>query len=112
MSAHTPGPWSIKDGMIVAPPDDPTEYYEEQIGVVYRTEAWTSGEPIETEDQANAALIAAAPDLLAEHVENARILGFLWDELQGRVEAGKLAAIGNCLRRCTDVIAKAAGDAA
>lgn len=57
MTDHTPGPWRAKDGEIVAADGD-------ILGVVYRTEAWSSGEPVETEDQANARLIAAAPDLL------------------------------------------------
>jgi hypothetical protein len=57
MTKHTLGPWHIVEGEIRAG--------AEYIGVVYRTEAWSSGEPAGTEDQANARLIAAAPDLLA-----------------------------------------------
>ena len=33
------------------------------------------------------------------HTENARILGYLVNELQGRVEAGKLAAVVACWNR-------------
>jgi hypothetical protein len=57
MIAHTSGPWRSVDGEI--------EGDGEIIGVVFRAEAWTSGEPITQSDQANAALIAAAPDMLA-----------------------------------------------
>jgi hypothetical protein len=53
---HTAGPWHIERGEIWSD--------EELLGVVYRTEAWNSGEKVETEDQANACLIAAAPKLL------------------------------------------------
>lgn len=57
MSEHTPGPWQIKRGEIWSNQDD-------LLGVVYRTEAWTTGEKVKTEDQANARLMAAAPELL------------------------------------------------
>ena len=58
MSAHTLEPWTIRYGEIIGSDN-------EILGVVYRTEAWTSGERVTTEDQANARLIAAAPYLLA-----------------------------------------------
>lgn len=57
MSKPSPAPWHISEGEIVA--DD-----GEMLGVVYRTEAWTSGDPVRGEDQANARLISAAPELL------------------------------------------------
>lgn len=58
---------------------------------------------------ANARLIAVAPDLLEAHTENARILRLLWSELQGRVDAGKLAALDACLQRCDYAIDLANG---
>jgi hypothetical protein len=58
-------------------------------------------------DEANARLIAAAPDMLADHQENARVLGFLVNELQGRIDGGKLAALCACLNRSNAAIAKA-----
>jgi hypothetical protein len=45
---HTPGPWRAKDGQILSPEGD-------HIGVIYRAEAWSSGDVIATEDQANIA---------------------------------------------------------
>lgn len=55
---HSPAPWVAKDGHIFAAND-------EEVGVIYRTEAWSSGDRVEHEDQANLCLITAAPDLLA-----------------------------------------------
>lgn len=53
----------------------------------------------------------AAPDLLEAHEENARILGFLVNELQGLIPAGKLAALDKCYARSVEAIAKAKGGA-
>ena len=39
------------------------------------------------------------------HRENARVLGLLHNELQGRIDAPKLAALFECLARSTAVIA-------
>lgn len=39
------------------------------------------------------------------HAENARILGFLVNELQGRIDGGKLAALSLCLDRSNAAIA-------
>lgn len=50
-----------------------------------------------------------ASDLLANHEENARILGYLVNELEGIVEAGKLGALALCLDRSQRAIAKAKG---
>lgn len=65
--ARTAGPYSIRRGEIWAV-DDPSDR-PACIGTIYRTEAWTEGEPIRTEDQANAAFISRAlnchDDLLA-----------------------------------------------
>lgn len=49
----TPLPWKIEAGEIIGL--DGTE-----IGTIFRTEAWYSGEAIESEDQANAAFIERA----------------------------------------------------
>jgi hypothetical protein len=57
-AAHSRAPWIASCGEIVA--DD-----GEIVGVVYRAEGWSSGGPVRTEDQANARLIATAPELLA-----------------------------------------------
>lgn len=58
----TPGPWRFECGEIFAADG-------ECLGVMYRTEAWTSGDPVLSEDQANARLIVRAvnshDDLLA-----------------------------------------------
>lgn len=58
MVTPTPGPWRVAAGEIYGAGD------ESPIGVVYRAEGWCTGESVETEDQANARLIEAAPDLL------------------------------------------------
>lgn len=43
--------------------------------------------------------LARVKELEDAHAENARILGFLFSELQGRVEDGKLGALGLCCER-------------
>lgn len=60
MNKHTPGPWSIKRGTITWEIVSESEY----VGRVYST---SRSEDIsdDAEGVANAALIAAAPDLLA-----------------------------------------------
>jgi len=55
--AHSSAPWIAVNGEIVAADT-------EVVGTVFRTEAWSSGEPVESADQANLCLICAAPDLL------------------------------------------------
>jgi hypothetical protein len=52
----------------------------------------------------------AAPEMLAAHEENARILRFLVNELQGRIEGGKLAALAHCLDRSADAVKAATGE--
>jgi hypothetical protein len=52
----------------------------------------------------------AAPKMLAAHEENARILGFLVNELQGRVDGGKLIALAQCLARSRAAIEAATGE--
>lgn len=57
---HTPGPWGIDDGLIMATRD--ASGYQQTIASIYGPdgEAWDA----ETGTRANAALIAAAPDML------------------------------------------------
>ena len=44
------------------------------------------------------------------HAENARVLGYLVNELQGRVEAGKLGALALCRGRSCAALAPPAAD--
>lgn len=60
-----------------------------------------------SEERANARLISAAPDMLADHQENARLLSLVIHDLQGRVEVGKIAALSQCLDRSRAAIKKA-----
>jgi hypothetical protein len=48
----TPLPWMVIDGNLLGG--------GETLGVIYRTEAWTHGDPVEHEDQANAEFIERA----------------------------------------------------
>jgi hypothetical protein len=57
----------------------------------------------------NAMVMAAAEEMLEHHKENARILRLLVNELHGRIEAGKLAAVATCLGRSESAVAKATG---
>ena len=49
--------------------------------------------------EAAAEAITALIEAREAHTENARILGYLVNELQGRVEAGKFAAVVACWTR-------------
>ena len=55
------------------------------------------------------AALAEAARLREAHAENARLLGLLVNDLQGRIEGGKLAALAQCWERAA--LAKEAGDA-
>ena len=68
--------------------------------------AWNACEGIPTE----ALEAGVVKDMLELHKENARILGYLCDELQGIVEAGKLGALSKCCDRSLSAIAKATGE--
>ncbi len=60
---------------------------------------------------ANNACVAAETErdaARAAHRENARILGLLFNELQGRVDAGKVIAIGRCAARARAALGGAA----
>lgn len=105
MSAHTPGPWVAKVDDLV--PERGAVYVEGPLG-------WEDQSVCETyrfsrdiqEDEANARLIAAAPDLLAALKDMAsgwryirRVHGNLsgvgWDRAQSAAEAAIAAAEGD-----------------
>ena len=105
MIDHTPEPWRADANSGWFP-------WEDAIGIFSDDEtiAWTTSKASAREqDEANARLIAAAPDMLDGHTENARVLRYLVNELQGRIEGGKLAALHGCLDRSDAAIAKATG---
>ena len=64
MKQHTPGPWRIVEfadsGIFVSPPDDNISVI---CDIVTRSQELGNDDPSD-EDRANAALIAAAPELL------------------------------------------------
>jgi len=66
-SAHTPGPWSITsedgDGLYVTAPDDGNADDPWNIALAFAACGYP-GDPRSGSTQANARLIAAAPDLL------------------------------------------------
>ena len=100
----TPGPWRLDCG----------SYLQHSCcfdwAVVGRDAE--SGRPLciaEARGKSDSLLIAAAPDMLDGHTENARILRYLVNELQGRIEGGKLPALRGCLDRCDAAIALATG---
>jgi hypothetical protein len=64
-----------------------------------------------TENRKLRRMEVAAPLMLKAHEENARILRFLVNELQGRIEGGKLAALAHCLDRSADAVKAATGEA-
>lgn len=120
---HTPGPWQVigisqDDGSIsIGQP-------EYRIVIAYATNAASFGDFIngamkrggvkfaqsDAHTQfANARLIAAGPDMLKAHQENSRLLKLVIHDLQGRVEAGKMAALQICADRSDEATRKATG---
>lgn len=106
---HTPGPWECGAGndyyvrADAYPKTFPHHFKGDDLGdylayVGNRTNDFGA---------ANATLIAAAPDMLADHQENARLLALVIQDLQGRVDGSKLAALTQCLDRSRAAIAKA-----
>lgn len=108
VATHTPGPWTAKDTIVWAPPKALVDggTFHQPIA-----DCSITGTVFRHEGPANARLISAAPDMLADHQENARLLTLVLHDLVGRVEAGKLAAINQCLERSRKSIAKATGAA-
>jgi hypothetical protein len=99
---HTPGPWAEEAQFVDA--ENGTQIY---TGLGFGPD----GRPLaDVEQTANARLIAAAPDMCDDHKENARILGYLVNELQGLIPEGKLAALELCRVRAERSAAKATGE--
>lgn len=95
MSKHTPGPWLVDatgDGINIVQPVS-----EDQIAEVF-------GEQFPDEVEANAQLIAAAPDLLA-----ALYLALPYVEVQDGDEHYKPGAVANTIKTMQAAIAKAEG---
>jgi hypothetical protein len=108
-TAATPGPWRFDHDWrripsIIGADGNQVASIEKD----FTKDGWVKDLP---EREANALLIASCPDMLAAHVENARILRFLVSELQGRIESGKLAALHGCLERSDAAISAATGAA-
>lgn len=98
--AHTPGPWVVGGA-------SGNEGEAREIVAASRTIAWSAstwdedeGDVVTEEDDANAHLIAAAPDLLAALKE-------LVDYDEGSNEPGEFGY--EILQRCKAAIAKAEG---
>lgn len=111
---HTPGPWSIGNSAGY----NASHVYHDEDGVCtvygifsHQSVKQVADDPRCAEGLANARLIAAAPDMLAEHEAIARLLSLVIHDLQGRVERDKLAALSQCLDRSQSAIAKATGAA-
>jgi hypothetical protein len=101
MSKHTPGPWTIREpGYIEAKTRKGHSVY--LVGYAYNLEIARACERGEVE--ANARLIAAAPELLAA-CEAAKPLLAMWARHAGSPSAGE------ALGKITAAIAKATGAA-
>lgn len=99
-SLHTPGPWHVRDlhpgrctFNIGTNPNDP---YEGEVAVVFR-----AGRHVQTHHEANARLIAAAPDLLASLKE-------MGDWIAGGLQAsGDAWPDERCLKHTEEIAARA-----
>ncbi len=95
MSRHTPGPWHVGQQNLAL---INIEHHNDQPGAISKTLAKVVARSMwQAEAEANAILIAAAPDLLAALIEATRIIESEWP---GQFEPGQAA------------IAKATGGAA
>lgn len=107
MSEHTPGPWSLE-------PPKSSPFTPQANNRVWPSTAWANHRrdpicqlssqgaappDIDPEAQANARLIAAAPELLAA-----------LKSLIENVETGSYESTGQCIADCRAVIAKAEGN--
>lgn len=85
MSAHTPGPWVFEhdedDDKFVVWLDPNHGYYQSQRAPIER-EAWFLRDDQRAEAEANARLIAAAPELLAALIDVLAYVGFATAENQ------------------------------
>ena len=106
---HTPKRlkfWSQDENQTVRDECDfPVAYYVSDNHAPRICAAWNACEGIPTE----ALEAGVVKDMLLDHIENERILSFFCNELQGRVEAGKLEALFGCLNRSRAAIARATG---
>ena len=107
MSKFTPGPWFVKNGEIRA--WDAEEKRSIPLCSVYRTEAYCQGFKPETEDQFNAVLIAAAPELLEALEVCAETFRRYAQSHAAKGNTAKEKANLDLEKMCRDVIAKAKG---
>ena len=92
MSKHTPGPWLYDDESEVISTDARLEGSKAEIAEVVTSYYG----PFAAEQQANARLIAAAPDLLEALREADKCMSGLYDgsEVQARIRAAIAKATG------------------
>lgn len=94
MNAHTPGPWLIEDsnGFTIA-----ARHTKGRVNIPVAYPAYTS------EREANARLIAAAPDLL----EACKDLNGYLNAVANQLPVSELSAVLEKVKRSADAIAKA-----
>lgn len=104
-AAHTPAPWRVEDGTVLiwgdCNPDDKTSYGMGYPVAECRGSGWGSSKPSIDAMDANARLIAAAPELLAQLEYAVKLFG-AWPMLNGTAQVQSMR----------DTIAKATGGAA
>ena len=96
-AAHTPGPWTVKAIIRTDLDDDPMGEYVVEPASTTLGDQYFAAEPetpeldaVHAENQANAILIAASPELLAEHYRNAKSL----EKIAARLESeGRVAKV-------------------
>lgn len=115
MSTHTPGPWRVEDGTTVVwghcNPDNTTSWgmgYPILDRYVSRS-TWAKGRPSESEQEANARLIAAAPDLLDEARKQVTWLRHLRTEAVGSLRGSLIDGIDQSIKYLSAAIDKAEG---
>jgi len=87
MSKHTPGPWTYYLASKHYPNGSDNDYGRIVWAIGHGEVAQTPGRLLDTEDEANARLIAAAPDLLEALEQVVNLLDYDDDSLGARMVA-------------------------
>ena len=110
MNKHTPGPWRLEWWEYKGRPEPVLTVRTDADAVAQVMGLWRDGADDSDERQANARLIAAAPDLLAALEESERVIRWAAQEAAGRVDKEKVGGWLYHADQARAAIRKAKGD--